>query len=166
MTSSASAGKANGATTGPAELTAEEELVWRSLGRITQLLPRRLEADMVRACGLTMTEFGVLQNLAEAPEGRLRMSELAEAVALSASRVTRLVDDLGRRGWVDRERDPLDARGAVASLTGPGEERRRAARPQQILSARRHLLDHVPPEDLQHVGSILERIVQEAGRQP
>lgn len=147
-------------TTGPVELTAEEELLWRSLGRITQLLPRRLEADMVRACGLTMTEFGVLQNLSEAPEGRLRMSELAEAVGLSASRVTRLVDDLGRRGLVDRERDPLDARGAVASMTGEGQERRRAARPQQIVSARHHILDHVPPGALSSLGQILHRIAE------
>lgn len=157
-----SAGPLDGSRTSPVELTGGEELLWRSLGRITQLLPRRLEADMVRARGLTMTEFGVLQNLSEAPEGRLRMSELAAAVGLSASRVTRLVDDLGRRGWVDRERDPLDARGAVASLTDEGEEQRRAARPQQILSARRHILDHVPPEVLHELGTVLHEIAQAA----
>ena len=90
------------------------------------------------------------------------IARLADAVALSASRVTRLVDDLGRRGWVDRERDPLDARGAVATLTRQGEERRRAARPQQILSARRHLLDHVPPPALHELGQILQQVAEEA----
>ena len=157
-----SAEPAGGSQASSAELSGQEELLWRSLGRITQLLPRRLEADMVRVRGLTMTEFGVLQNLSEAPDGRLRMSELAAAVGLSASRVTRLVDDLERRGWVDRDRDPVDARGAVASLTAEGEEQRRAARPQQILSARRHILDHVPPEVLHELGTVLHEIAQAA----
>ena len=117
---------------------------------------------MVRSFGLTMTEFGVLQNLSEAPGGRLRMSELAEATALSASRMTRLVDDLARRGWVEKERDAVDARGAVAHLTAEGEELRRAARPQQILSARRLVLDQVPPAAVEEVGRVLQQIAQHA----
>lgn len=148
--------------TGAAELSPEEELLWRSLGRITQLLPRRLEEDMVRAVGLTMSEFGVLQSLSEAPDGRLRMSELAEGTALSPSRMTRLADELAGRGWLRKERDASDARGTVAHLTAEGERQRRLARPEQLRSARRRVLDQVPPGAVAEIGAVLQRIVEQS----
>lgn len=146
----------------PPELTEDEELLWRSLGRIAQLLPRQLEADMMQAVQMTMAEFSVLQILADSDEGRSRMSDLARLAGLSPSRMTRLVDDLVRRGWIERHRDEVDTRGTMAVLTDEGEARRRAARPQQVISARNRVLNQVPSSSVRELGMVLKAIVDGA----
>ncbi|WP_245554555.1 MarR family winged helix-turn-helix transcriptional regulator [Actinosynnema mirum] len=107
------------------ELSADEDALWRALGRVSHLMPRVLDEEMTRATGLSMTEYAVLLMLAEAPERRLRMSELASAVALSGSRVTRVVDAMVRLGLLEKEKAPDDGRGAVAVLTDAGLARQR-----------------------------------------
>ena len=83
-------------------LSAPEEEFWRALMRIVLSLPRRLDSDLVRAAGITANEYTVLMCLSEAPGRELRMADLANAAALSASRMTRLVDDLQHRGLVTK----------------------------------------------------------------
>ncbi|MBP2338591.1 DNA-binding MarR family transcriptional regulator [Saccharothrix coeruleofusca] len=140
------------------ELSADEDALWRALGRVVHVLPRLLDEDMTKATGLSMTEYAVLHVLAEAPEHRLRMTELASATALSASRMTRVVDGLARYGLVTKEKPPGDARGSAAVLTGEGLRRQREAAPRHTASARRRVLDHVPPEDLAAAVRVLQRL--------
>jgi DNA-binding MarR family transcriptional regulator len=143
-------------------LTADEELFWRALGRVVHVLPRLLDEDMSKATGLSMTEYAVLLSLAEAPERRLRMAELATATALSASRMTRVVEELISRGLVRKERHAGDARGAVAVLTPEGLSRQQGAAEQHLASARRRVLECVPPESLAALGHVLQRIADRA----
>ena len=79
-------------------LSATEEAFWRALMRVVLSLPHRLDIDLVRAVGITANEYTTLMCLSEAPNRELRMADLANAAALSPSRMTRLVDDLQRRG--------------------------------------------------------------------
>src|SRR5271168_2279641 len=102
---------------GPAAMTSTEEIFWRSLMRIVQSLPRRLDLDLVRTVGITANEYTTLMCLSEAPNRELRMADLANAAALSASRMTRLVDDLQERGLVTKRASSEDGRGNVAKLT-------------------------------------------------
>jgi DNA-binding MarR family transcriptional regulator len=143
-------------------LTAEEDALWRALGRVVHVLPRLLDEDMSKTTGLSMTEYAVLLTLAEAPEHRLRMAELAAATALSASRITRIVDDLGTRGLVRKERHAADGRGAVAVLTEEGLGRQQDAAPCHLASARRRVLDHVPPEALSALTRVLQQVADRA----
>ncbi len=136
----------------------EEWVLWRSLGRLVHVLPRVVDEDLMRASGLSGTEYAVLANLGMAPERKMRMAELAAATALSASRITRVVDGLGSHGLVRKDRHVGDARGAVAVLTGEGLDRLRAAEPHHAASARRRVLDHVPPESVAALGEILRRV--------
>jgi len=85
-------------------LSANEEAVWRALMRIVKVLPRHLDNDLVRGAGLTASEYTTIMHLSEAPNRELRMADLATATDLSASRMTRLVDDLQSRGFVTRPR--------------------------------------------------------------
>ena len=148
----------------PAPLTADEELLWRSLGRVVHAMPRLLDSDMTRACGLTMTDAAMLTTLLEAPGHELRMTELAARTTLSASRITRVVDDLRHRGLVRRAPHASDARGAVAVLTDEGVAAARTARPAYLSSARRRILDHVPPEHVAAFAAALEAIAAGAAR--
>src|SRR5688500_817615 len=85
-------------------LSPEEETAWRALGRAVVVIPRVLDSDLMRSEGLSLTEYTVLMNLSEAPERSLRMSELANYVAISVSGLTRVVERLERTGLVERVR--------------------------------------------------------------
>ena len=150
--------------TGSEPLGAEEQVLWRALGRLMHVMPRLLDEDMTRACGISMTDYAVLVNLAEAPEHQLRMVDLAAATALSPSRITRVVDDLRRRGLVRRAPHASDARGAVAVLTADGLASVRAAQPQHVASARRRVLDHVPAGQVAALAAVLDQVASSTVR--
>ncbi|MFC9842737.1 MarR family winged helix-turn-helix transcriptional regulator [Streptomyces sp. NPDC060223] len=122
-------------------LLAQEERFWRALMRIIVALPRSLDDDLLRSTGLTLTEYVVLMNLSEAENQELRMADLALATALSASRITRVVESLQSRGQVVKRRFEGDARGNVATLTPEGLKRLEAAYPIHLASARKRVMD-------------------------
>ena len=62
----------------------------------------------------------MLIHLREAPNGQLRMLDLAESVVLSPSGLTRLIDRMEKAGYVTRERTAADRRGAYAVITPQG----------------------------------------------
>ena len=124
-------------------LSEAEEAFWRALMRIVLSLPRRLDSDLVRTVGLTANEYTTLMCLSEAPRRELRMSDLASAAALSASRMTRLVDDLQSRGLVGKRASSEDGRGNIAKLTPAGMAKLKTAWPAHLASVRSRVFDHV-----------------------
>jgi DNA-binding MarR family transcriptional regulator len=139
-------------------LSATEEAFWRALMRIVLSLPRRLDNDLIRTVGITANEYTVLMCLSEAPGRALRMAELANAAALSASRMTRLVDDLQSRGLVTKRTSAEDGRGNVAKLTPAGVAKLRKAWPTHLASVRGQVLDHVDPAGLDTTARALSQI--------
>ncbi len=142
----------------PRPLTAEEEAVVRALGRVIHAMPRAVDVDMVREQRLPLVEYLALMNLSEAPDRQMRMSDLAAALEMSVSGLTRLVDRLERRGLVRRVRSAQDARGWHASLTDAGFARLEKAWPTNLASVRRHFLDHLAGLDLARLAAALRKI--------
>lgn len=141
-------------------LTAQEERFWRALMRVIVSLPRSLDDDLLRATGLTLTEYVVLMNLSEAENQELRMADLASATALSASRITRVVDALQSRGQVVKRRYEGDARGNVTKLTPDGMKRLQAAYPVHLASARKRVMDHLDGRSLSAMVRQFETVVE------
>ncbi|SEE99064.1 DNA-binding transcriptional regulator, MarR family [Streptomyces sp. 3213] len=141
-------------------LTAQEERFWRALMRVIVSLPRSLDDDLLRATGLTLTEYVVLMSLSEAENQELRMADLASATALSASRITRVVDALQSRGQVVKRRYEGDARGNVATLTPEGMKRLQAAYPVHLASARKRVMDHLDGRSLSAMVRQFETVVE------
>jgi len=141
-------------------LTAQEERFWRALMRVIVALPRSLDDDLLRATGLTLTEYVVLMSLSEAENHELRMADLAAATALSASRITRVVDALQSRGQVVKRRYEGDARGNVATLTPEGLKRLQAAYPIHLASARKRVMDHLDGRSLAAMVRQFETVVE------
>lgn len=141
-------------------LTAQEERFWRALMRVIVALPRSLDDDLLRATGLTLTEYVVLMSLSEAENQELRMADLASATALSASRITRVVDALQSRGQVVKRRYEGDARGNVATLTPEGLKRLQAAYPIHLASARKRVMDHLDGRSLSALVRQFETVVE------
>ena len=141
----------------PVPLTADEEAFLRAFGRALLAVPRAFDADLVRAQGMSMTEYSVLMFLSEAVDRKLRMSELAAVCTLSISGMTRVVDRLQGQGLVRREPCPADRRGWNAVLTDAGLDRLRQAWPTHLASARRHVFDHLREADLPAFTAALRR---------
>jgi DNA-binding MarR family transcriptional regulator len=142
-----------------ARLAPRELAAWRGLLRVHAALVRRLDAELQEAHGLPLSSYEVLMLLADAPEGRLRMFELADGVLLSLSGMTRLVDRLTREGLVRRERCADDRRGAFAVITPAGRAKVGAARPTHLAGVRRMFLDPLPDPALDDLAAAWERVL-------
>ncbi|MGV9330977.1 MarR family winged helix-turn-helix transcriptional regulator [Nocardia sp. NPDC003726] len=103
-------------------LNARETQVWHSFLAAGALVGREVERQLERE-GLSHTQYEVLVRLADAPEGRLRMTELADALYTSKSGLTYQVTQLEKAGLLMRETCPTDVRGVIAVLTAAGRER-------------------------------------------
>ena len=103
-------------------LDSEELGAWRGMLRVHAELTRALDAELHEAHSLPLSSYEVLLFLAGEPEGRMRMSELADSVLLSRSGLTRLVDRLERAGLLERVQCSEDARGYFAQITPAGRE--------------------------------------------
>jgi DNA-binding MarR family transcriptional regulator len=147
-------------------LSPSEEALWRALIRIVVALPRQLDSDMVRATGLTANTYKTLVSLSEAPNRELRMADLANATGLSASRMTRLVDELQVRGYVRRRASSTDGRGTVARLTPQGLAKLRSAWPAHLASVRSRVIDHIEPATVASAGRALSRIAAQLEEPP
>ncbi|MFB8754427.1 MarR family winged helix-turn-helix transcriptional regulator [Streptomyces nigra] len=142
----------------PRPLDADEEAVVRALSRVIYALPRAIDADMMREQRLSLIEYLALANLSEAPDRQMRMSDLAAAVEMSLSGMTRLVTRLESQGLIQRVKSSLDARGSNALLTDEGFARLEAAWPSNLASVRRHFLDHLTGLDLGQLAAALRNI--------
>jgi DNA-binding MarR family transcriptional regulator len=139
-------------------LTPTELAAWRGLLRSHAGLVRDLDAELRSRHDLSLHEYEVLLTLAAAPEGRMRMSDLAAAVVLSQSGLTRLVDRLVREGSVARVRCEGDRRGFNAELTDTGRRRYVEARATHLADVRSRFLDHFDGAELSALGEFWERI--------
>ena len=124
-------------------LSTSEDALWRALMRIVMVLPRRLDDDLLHAAGIGANLYLTLLSLSESSGGERRMSDLADATALSASRMTRLVDELQALGFVAKHASPQDGRGYVASLTPSGLAKLDTAAAAYVSSARALVFDHL-----------------------
>jgi DNA-binding MarR family transcriptional regulator len=124
-------------------LSAREYAAWGGFLFVHAAVLRELDRRLEEEHGLSVRWYDVLATLDEAPERRLRMSELAQNVVLSPSRLTRLVDRLERDGLVERVADERDARGAYAALTPLGLRRLREARRTHHEVVRGRFLDRL-----------------------
>src|SRR5215210_698597 len=110
-------------TDSPAKAPAFNELeldAWRGFLRTYSTLVRELDEELTERHRLPISSYDVLVQLDEAPEGRLRMSALADAVLLSRSGLSRLVTRLEGQGLIERVECAADARGSFAAITDAG----------------------------------------------
>ena len=121
-------------------------------------LTRALDAQLAREHKLPLSSYEVLLFLADAPQGRMRMSDLAESVLLSRSGLTRLVDRLEREGLLKRERCESDARGLFAEITPAGRELFDAARRTHLDGVRALFLDRFSRDELRTLGGLWQKL--------
>ncbi|GAA4610622.1 MarR family transcriptional regulator [Actinoallomurus liliacearum] len=141
-------------------LTMTEERAWRGLLRMHDLLVNRAGRSMQEGFGLSATDYTVLAELTRAPDGRLRIQELAQLLGWEKSRVSHHLARMVKRGLVTREECADDRRGAFVVVTPAGRSAITAAAPRHVEDVRRYFLDHLTPGQVTLLAEIADLVIE------
>lgn len=139
-------------------LSKAHNLAWRKFLTAHVLLIEQIERDLSQADLPPLSWYDVLFALSEAPEHKLRLHELAQAVLLTRSNLTRLVDRLEVAGLIQREQCSSDRRGAFAVITDEGYkmlDRMWAVYSQGI---KQYFAHHIDTAEVKFLIKILDRM--------
>ena len=134
-----------------------EAVAWRSFIESIGDLMAAFEAGLAED-GLTLGDYQVLVYLSEATDRSMRMCDLADALRLSPSGLTRRLDGLVKGGLVARQPSDEDRRVMMAVLTATGLRRLQKAAPHHVENVRENLFDHLNPTQVKNMASIFESI--------
>ena len=136
----------------------EEMRAWRGLVEVFADVHASLEAELVEGFDIREGDYGVLVNLSEAPDHRLRMCDLALRLHLSPSGLTRRLDGLVRQGLVAREPSAQDRRVTLAALTDAGFATLEAAAPVHVDGVRRHFIGNLSRTQIRQIGTAFDAV--------
>jgi DNA-binding MarR family transcriptional regulator len=142
----------------PHWLTDEEQQAWRATVQLSQLLLRQLDRDLT-AHGLNGRDYEIMVELSEAPEHRLRMTDLADATTQSRSRLSHQITRMEKRGLIRRDDCEGDKRGTFAVLTKAGFEAIERVAPYHVEQVRRHYIDRLTAQQQEEIRSAFQPIV-------
>jgi DNA-binding MarR family transcriptional regulator len=136
----------------------DELRAWRALLHAHLDVTRRLDGDLRREHGLSLTDYDILLRLANGPRTGLRMSDLAERVMSPPSTVTRRLDGLVASGLVARSGHGSDSRIVLATLTAAGRQRLRRAAVTHLRGVRERFTSKLTAAQLEAVAAALEEV--------
>jgi DNA-binding MarR family transcriptional regulator len=134
-------------------------VAWLTLLQTQSVVTEGLESDLDMPLGW----FEVLLQLASAPDGRLKMQELAHSVLLSKSGVTRLVDRMAEEGLVERAACETDRRSVWAMVSPKGRAALRKALPAHAESLSRRFSTVLTAAELRLLRSTLQKVLDAGG---
>lgn len=139
-------------------LNDREQRAWRGYldmhAQLTARLHRQLQADSA----LSLSDFDVLVQLTDRADGRARILELAQALQWEKSRLSHHVARMQRRGLVERQDCPDDARGAFIALTDQGRDAIEQAAPRHVDTVRDLVFDQLTTEQVDALCAITEQV--------
>jgi DNA-binding MarR family transcriptional regulator len=142
----------------PRWLDAEERRTWIAYIDLSMLLDDYLDRQLRRDAGITHLDYALLNFLNGEPEAALGMSELAERLKITRSRLTHAVTRLEKAGHVGRREHPTDRRGQIAALTPAGRELLERAAPGHVEAVRHAVFDTLAPEQARQFGEMCRAI--------
>ena len=143
----------------PRWLDDDQQRVWRSWIAAVRLLDEALDRQLRGDSDLPLGDYVLLMSLSEAPDRRMRMSDLAQRTVYSRSRLSHAVDRLEALGWVERSPCPDDRRGTLARLTDDGFAVLAAAAPGHATAVHDLVFAPLGPSGTADLGDALARIV-------
>jgi DNA-binding MarR family transcriptional regulator len=151
--------------TPPRWLNPTEMAAWRRYIVASRRLLEALDSDLA-GHELSMPDYEILAQLSDAPDRRMRMSELADVAMLSRSRLSHRMKVMEKAGWVRREACPVDNRGFFAVMTPKGWKAIEAAAPDHVESVRSRFVDLLSKEDQRTIAEIFTRVEDELRKNP
>ncbi|MFC8451833.1 MarR family winged helix-turn-helix transcriptional regulator [Kitasatospora sp. NPDC057223] len=128
-------------------LTTREQQLWRAHLEVSKLLDYQLGREL-QPHGLAINDYEILVVLSEAPQRRMRMTDLATATLQSKSRLSHQITRMESAGLVLRQECPGDRRGLYAHLTDQGWDTMQQIAPDHVRSVRAHFIDRFTPEQI------------------
>lgn len=145
-------------TPSPRWLDREERRAWLAYIDFSTLLADHLNRQLRRDAGVTHADYSLLAYLSTAPDRTLTMSELAERLKITRSRLTHAVTRLQEAGYVDRQEAPGNRRNQLAVLTAQGQQLLDRAAPGHVEAVRRAVFCALTPEQVRQLAEIGEAI--------
>ena len=145
--------------TEPRWLNADERRAWLAILSINTLLPAALDSQLHSAGKVSLFDYNVMAMLSEAEGHFLPMSELAARTSSSLSRLSHVVSNLEKRGWLERRPHPRDARVTTAHLSDDGMATLVSLAPGHVEAVRAKFLDALTDRDVNDLARIAEKIV-------
>ena len=137
----------------------DEQAAWRGLVQMTSRLNAALNRQLQGTSGLSLSDYDVLVPLSEAPNGQLRVYEIAGLLAWEQSRLSHHLTRMQHRGLITRQDCPTDRRGAFITLTDAGRAAITTAAPGHVAAVRRLVFDGLPPEDVAALHRISQHVL-------
>ncbi|MDP1712647.1 MAG: MarR family transcriptional regulator [Candidatus Nanopelagicaceae bacterium] len=147
----------NATSRSPRWLNPVEMRAWRSYIIASRRLLEALDTDLA-GHDLSMPDYEILAQLSDAPERKMRMSELADIAMLSRSRLSHRMKVMEKAGWIRREACPDDKRGYFAVMTPKGWKAIVAAAPDHVESVRTRFVDQLTRADQIALAQIFEKV--------
>jgi len=141
----------------PRWLDPGEMRAWRAFIDGSQRLLEVLNRELSDAHGLSLADYRILVLLSEAESQAMRMSDLADGIVASRSRLTHQIRRLEAAGIVTRQECVDDKRGVLAILTAEGRRRLEAAAPTHLEGVRKHLIDQLGTAEQRTITEVFER---------
>jgi DNA-binding MarR family transcriptional regulator len=141
-------------------LTEDEQRAWRGLLQMNSQLNARMNRQLQDDYGLSLADYDVLVVLSEAPAGRRRVFEMADALAWEQSRVSHQIARMQRRGLVARQECPTDARGAFVVLTEAGRAAIERAAPAHVETVRRLVFDGLSRDQVAALTAVTSQVLE------
>jgi DNA-binding MarR family transcriptional regulator len=138
-------------------------LTWRNLHLADAAVCDQLNARLAEQAGCSLIEHDLLAWLATAPGKRLRMLDLATRLRVTPGGLTRIIDRLVDRGWIQRDRPADNRREVHATLTGAGTAALRTARGVYGRVIQETFARHLDEQDLMTLGSIAHKLLDRLG---
>jgi DNA-binding MarR family transcriptional regulator len=132
---------------------------WGALLQVHATVVPVLDQRLVTEVGMPLRFYDVLLEVAAAEGRKLRMTDLADRVVLSRTRVSRLVDEMATAGLLVREQNPQDGRSAYAALTDLGLRRYRQAAPVYLAGIEEHFAQRLDDGQLEALAATLQRVL-------
>jgi DNA-binding MarR family transcriptional regulator len=140
-------------------LSEPEQRAWRGLLQMTTRLEAELNRELQAASGLSLADYDVLVALSEAPQGRLRISQLASDLGWERSRLSHHLARMQRRGLITREDCDADRRGAFVVLTDQGRTAIEQAAPAHVDAVRRLIFNDLSGEQVGSLQAFTESVL-------
>ena len=134
-------------------------LTWRNLHLADTAVCDALNARLAEKAGCSLIEHDLLAWLAAAPGKRLRMLDLATRLRITPGGLTRIIDRLVDRGWIQRDRPADNRREVYATLTSSGAAAHRTARVVYSRVIQETFARHLDQQDLMTLGSIAHKLL-------
>lgn len=140
-------------------LNADEERVWRRWLLLNTRLAATLQREMQDDAALSSSDFEVLVNLTDSPEGRVRVTDLATQMLWERSRLSHHVTRMERRGMVQRVECAEDGRGAFVAITPAGRTAIEKAAPGHVRAVRQLVFDALSSDEVSSLAGLVDKLL-------